>query len=239
MSLVNETFLRLSALPLSSVSREIPLARYTRFGLGGPADLFVETADVNNFIEALRIARGSGLPFVVIGGGTNIIADDAGYRGIVLRLVNRAIRSEAESVYVESGAVLQHLVDFTIDHGLEGLNTMTGIPGFTGAAIYGNAGAYGHSISESVTRVRFFDGEGDGTVREINNAACEFHYRESIFKRNKHWIILSADIDSPCRRREGSSRDADRILDTRNKKYPPTMKCAGSIFKNFSRRRTP
>ena len=68
---------------------------------------------------------------------------------------------------------------------------MTGIPGSTGAAVYGNAGAYGHSIMERVSRVHFFDGSG---IREFNNAECEFHYRESIFKRHKEWIIFSAEL---------------------------------------------
>ena len=230
MSLVDETFERLSAIPQSTVLRNIPLARYTRFGIGGPADLFFETADADNFIEALRIARVSGLASVVIGGGTNLIVADAGYRGIVLRLTNRAMRATGETVYVESGAVLQNLVDFTVDQGLKGLDTMTGIPGFTGAAIYGNAGAYGHSIAERLSRVRFFDGTG---IREIGNPECRFQYRESIFKRNKSWIILSADIALDRADAQALRQGADKILDIRNKKYPPTMKCAGSIFKNF------
>ena len=66
---------------------------------------------------------------------------------------------------------------------------MTGIPGWVGGAIYGNAGAYGHSLHECVESVRFFDG---ARVCEITNAACEFRYRESVFKRRKDWIVLSA-----------------------------------------------
>jgi len=226
----DETFRRLGALPQTTLLRDVPLARYTRFGIGGPADLFVETAHTDDFIEALRIVRLSGIPFVVIGGGTNLIVADSGFRGVVLRLINRAIRATGDNVYVESGAVLQDLVDFTIDRGLKGLDTMTGIPGFTGAAIYGNAGAYGHSIAERIARVRFFDGE---SIREIDNAACEFHYRESIFKRNKSWIVLSADMALEQADTRALRESAGKILDIRNRKYPPTMKCAGSIFKNF------
>ena len=108
--------------------------------------------------------------------------------------------------------------------------TSTGIPGFTGAAIYGNAGAYGHSIAERLSRVRFFDGT---SIREIGNPECQFQYRESIFKRNKSWIILSAEIELDSADAQALRQSADKILDIRNKKYPPTMKCAGSIFKNF------
>jgi len=133
-------------------------------------------------------------------------------------------------VSVESGASLQTLVDFTVDAGLKGLETMTGIPGFTGAAVYGNAGAYGHSIAERISLVRFFDGV---KVRQFGNAQCEFHYRESVFKRHKEWIIFSAELAMEPGDASALRETSDKILAIRNKKYPPTMKCAGSIFKNF------
>ncbi|HWE51647.1 MAG TPA: UDP-N-acetylmuramate dehydrogenase [Bryobacteraceae bacterium] len=230
MNRVQETLERLSGLPGVTVRRDVPLAAYTRFGIGGPADILVETSDPEAFIEARKIAAGSGLASVVIGGGTNLIVADEGFRGVVLKLTNRSVRASGTSVNVDSGLSLQELVDFTVGLGLKGLETMTGIPGFVGAAIYGNAGAYGHSIMERISSVRFFDGEG---VREIGNAGCEFRYRESVFKRNKDWIIFSAEL-SMERGEAGSLHEiADKILTTRNKKYPPTMKCAGSIFKNY------
>jgi UDP-N-acetylmuramate dehydrogenase len=107
---------------------------------------------------------------------------------------------------------------------------MTGIPGSTGAAIYGNAGAYGHSIAERVATVRFFDGSA---VRDFNNAQCEFHYRESVFKKHKAWIVFSAMLNMEPGDAGVLRAAADKILSVRNQKYPPTMKCAGSIFKNF------
>jgi UDP-N-acetylmuramate dehydrogenase len=140
------------------------------------------------------------------------------------------MRVEGDTVFVEAGVVLQSLVDTTVSAGLKGLETMTGIPGFTGAAIYGNAGAYGHSISERISKVRFFDGD---RVREIDRAGCEFRYRQSIFKHNKEWIILSAELALEPADADLLSAVSEKILSTRNKKYPPTMKCAGSIFKNF------
>ena len=234
MNRVQETADRLSGLaaahPGICVGRDIPLAQHTRFGIGGPADIFVEISDTASFIDAKKIAAASGLPTVVIGGGTNLVVSDDGYRGVVLKLVNQGLRASGNSVSVESGVVLQNLVDFTVDRGLKGLETMTGIPGFTGAAIYGNAGAYGHSIMERVSRVQFFDGE---TEREFGNAGCEFRYRESIFKRHKDWIILSAELAMESGDAGALRAKADQILSTRNKKYPPTMKCAGSIFKNY------
>ncbi|MDE3197706.1 MAG: UDP-N-acetylmuramate dehydrogenase [Acidobacteriota bacterium] len=230
MTLVRETFARLSGLPEIQAELDAPLSRHTRFGIGGPADIYAETGNAETFIEALRIAQESGLETVVIGSGTNLIVSDDGFRGVVLKLANRGLSSDGASVHAESGVPLQALVDFTIDRGLKGLDTMTGIPGSTGAAVYGNAGAYGHSISESILTVRFFDGS---SIRDFQNTECHFQYRESIFKKHKDWIILSADLlltpdDSAALR-----ASADKILTVRNQKYPPTMKCAGSIFKNF------
>src|ERR1700692_207017 len=90
-----------------------------------------------------------------------------------------------------AAAVWEALVDFTTARGLKGLETLAGIPGSVGAAVYGNAGAYGHSISERVHKVRFLDG---GQVRVFDREECEFQYRESIFKDHKEWIILSTEL---------------------------------------------
>src|SRR5262249_24964352 len=111
-----------------------------------------------------------------------------------------------------------------------GVETLAGIPGWAGAAVYGNAGAYGHSISERVVSVRFFDGE---RVRVFDNAECEFAYRESIFKRHKEWIIFSTDLALTPHDAIALAKISEDILKIRNEKFPPTMKCAGSIFKNF------
>lgn len=218
-------------IPNVTVLRDEPLVLHARFGIGGPALMYVESADEVPFLEALRVARASDLPWVVIGGGSNLVVSDDGFRGIVLRYTGNGLRRDSEdSVWFEAGADLQALVDFAIDEGLGGIHTMTGIPGSTGGAVYGNAGAYGHSISESLLCARFFDGAG---IRSLDNPGCEFRYRESIFKREKEWIILSASLKLEPAPREELRKTADDILKIRNEKYPPTMKCAGSIFKNL------
>jgi UDP-N-acetylmuramate dehydrogenase len=229
-SVLGETYEHLLALPGITVLRDTLLSEYTRFGIGGPADLFASTSDAESFIAALRIARASGLQTVVIGGGTNLVVSDEGFRGVVLKLANDQLYADGETVHVDSGVALQTLVDFTVDGGLKGIETMTGIPGSTGAAVYGNAGAYGHSIMERVSRVHFFDGVG---IRQFNNAECEFHYRESIFKRHKEWIVITTELAMERGDAAALREKADGIRTIRDKKYPPTMKCAGSIFKNF------
>lgn len=230
MSTTEETLARLSEIPDLRVIPGAVLARYTRFGIGGPADLYAETDKPESFIAALDVARASGLDYVVIGGGTNLIVSDAGFPGLVLKLIANRIQIHAEKATAEGGAVLQDLVDLTTAEGLRGLETMTGIPGSVGAAVYGNAGAYGHSISERVESVRFYDGR---EIRIFDNTQCHFHYRESIFKKHKEWIILSVTLGLTRADAAELKAQADGILSIRNEKYPPTMKCAGSIFKNF------
>jgi UDP-N-acetylmuramate dehydrogenase len=224
------TWARLTEIPNLTVARDEPLSAHTRFAIGGPADLYAETESVESFIQALAAARASGRDYMVMGGGTNLIVSDAGFRGIMLRFAARRILAAGDRVHCDAGAVLQDLVDFSINHGLQGLETLAGIPGSVGAAVYGNAGAYGHSIAERVRRVRFFDGE---CVRVFDNAECEFHYRESAFKRHKEWIVFSAELRLTPADARALRTTADDIVKVRNEKFPVTMKCAGSIFKNF------
>src|SRR5712692_10305275 len=98
MSGTEETLRRLAAVPSLQVSRCVPLSRYTRFGIGGPADIFAETGEVEAFSAAMNIARASGLGFVVIGGGTNLIVADAGFRGVVLRFAGGRLMAAGNRV---------------------------------------------------------------------------------------------------------------------------------------------
>jgi UDP-N-acetylmuramate dehydrogenase len=221
---------RLAAIPHLTISTRVPLSRYTRFAIGGPAEIYGETDRDESFVQALAVAKASGLEHVVIGSGTNLIVSDEGFPGIVLRYTARRITSADHRILVEAGAVLQDLVDFANERGLKGLETLAGIPGSAGAAVYGNAGAYGHSISERVHHVRFYDGE---RVRVFSNAECEFHYRESVFKRYKEWIIFSAELHMDFAAPGELQGISAEIVKVRNEKFPVTMKCAGSIFKNF------
>ncbi len=192
--------------------------------------VFVEAASEEAFAGALRLSQSSGAACCVIGAGTNLIVSDQGFDGIVLRLVAHAIGREGAMVRAQAGAELQALVDYCIDQGLRGLETMTGIPGSVGAAIYGNAGAYGHSIDERVRQVRFLDGR---QIRSFGAAECQFHYRESIFKEHKDWVVLSVELSMTPAPSAELRLTADEIFKIRLAKYPATMKCAGSIFKNL------
>jgi len=230
MTVRKEIVDQLASIPNVSVSEGVLLSRHTRFGIGGPAGVFVQAASEEAFTEAFRMAQSSGAAYCVIGDGTNLIVSDRGFDGIVLRLAAKAIFHSGATVRAEAGAALQALVDYCIDHGLRGLETMTGIPGSVGAALYGNAGAYGHSIEERVRQVRFLDGPA---VRSFGPAECQFHYRESVFKEHKDWIILDVELGMTPASVAELRQTADEIFKIRLAKYPLTMKCAGSIFKNL------
>jgi UDP-N-acetylmuramate dehydrogenase len=230
MPSTEETQQRLAEIPNLTVLTDAPLSRYTRFGIGGPADIYAETESVDAFVAALTSARASGWPVMVIGDGTNLIVSGAGFRGVVLRYRASGLTADGTRVSADAGAVLQDLVDFTVDRGLKGLETLAGIPGSVGAAVYGNAGAYGHSISERVISVRFYDGRA---VRVFDNAACEFRYRESVFKGHKEWIVFSTELLLDAADAGMLRKTADDIVKIRSEKFPVTMKCAGSIFKNL------
>ncbi len=221
---------RLHAIPGLEVSENVLLSGCTRFAIGGPARWLVDVSTEESLAAVIAEIRRAGIPFTLIGGGTNLIVSDDGFPGVVLRYIARGIEASGPVVRVEAGAALQSLVDFSIEHELGGLETLTGIPGWVGGAIYGNAGAYGHSIQERVESVRIFDG---CIFREFDNAACGFAYRESVFKQHKDWMITSATLRLQPADAAALSNKANGILTIRNEKYPPTMRCAGSIFKNL------
>ena len=221
---------RLAAISNAEVLLNAPLASYTRFGIGGPASLLFDARRECALIEALHVVHDLRLPCVLIGGGTNLIVSDSGFRGIVLRYTGSEIAQRDRALQIEAGADLQDVVDRSVALGLKGLETMTGIPGYLGGAVYGNAGAYGHSLQEIVESVRFFDGK---QVRLFRNPECEFRYRSSIFKTNKNWIVLAAELNFAAHDSAELHKVSHDIRTIRDAKYPPTMKCAGSIFKNL------
>ena len=220
----------LNAVAGAQIFKDVPLAGYTRFALGGPASLLFDTDSELAFVEALKVMSGTDDPRVVIGGGTNLVVADAGFDGVVLRYTGNRMERQGITLQADAGAVLQSVVDFSILQGLKGLETMTGIPGYLGGAVYGNAGAYGRSIHQMAERVRFAVG---GEIREFDNAAV----RVSVIARaSSKGIRIGLFCRPPCALtkaiRESWRRSADEIRTLRDAKYPPTMKCAGSIFKN-------
>lgn len=227
---LREAELGLRAIEGLVVQRDVDLSGLTRFGIGGPADILADTDQPQAFAAAVRLCREHRAPYYVLGNGTNVIVSDAGFRGVILRFTARSIERDGARLESDAGASLEALVDTAVEASLKGLETLARIPGSVGAAVYGNAGAYGHSISESVEWVRFFDGE---TVRQVDNAGCEFEYRGSVFKRNKGWMIFRCGLALDPASGQELRKIADDITAVRDEKFPPSMRCAGSIFKNL------
>ena len=220
----------LGAIKGLRVAERVPLSQHTRFAIGGPADLFGLASTPRALGEAFGAAREAGVPCYLLGDGSNVVAADEGFRGLVLRYTAADLAYRDGAVEAASGGSLQALVDLTIEHGLAGMHTLERIPGSVGGAVYGNAGAYGHQIDEFVERVDFLDGN---EIRSFGPAQCEFEYRESIFKRRKEWLILGTRLVLPSGDATALRARAREIREIRDEKFPPTMRCAGSIFKNL------
>ena len=221
---------RLRAIEGLHLETAVPLRAHTRFDVGGPADLFARAASPSALGEAFVSTRRAGVPFYLLGDGTNVVASDEGFRGLVARYTADGLVYRDGAIEADAGGSLQALVDLTLEHGLEGLHTLERIPGSVGGAIYGNAGAYGNQIDEFVRRVDFLDGT---TVRSFGPRECEFEYRESVFKRRKDWLIVGVRLVLPRGDPAALRVRAAEIREIRDEKFPPTMRCAGSIFKNL------
>ena len=220
----------LAAIAGVRVHRNVSLATLARFAMGGPAAVLAESSDPKVFAAALDMVRASGCPWIVLGGGTNLIAEDAGYPGVILRFRGARMHVRGNTIWVEAGADLEALVDASVDAGLEGLHTMKRIPGWVGGAVYGNAGAYGHSLHEFVEHVQYLE---DGRECAATLAECEFAYRHSAFKTHKNRVVIAVQLKLPKGDADALRARATEIQRTRDAKFPPTMRCAGSIFKNF------
>ena len=208
----------------------VPLKDHTRFAIGGPADFFAWADRPSALAEAYVAAQRGRIPFYLLGDGSNVVVSDAGFRGLIVRYAADGLAFSDGAIEADAGGSLQALVDLTIKHGLEGMHTLTRIPGSVGGAVYGNAGAYGHQIDEFVERVDFVDGT---KIRSFGLEQCEFEYRESVFKRRKDWLIVGVRLVLPSGDMGELRSRAEEIRSIRDAKFPPTMRCAGSIFKNL------
>jgi UDP-N-acetylmuramate dehydrogenase len=154
--------------------------------VGGPARFFTEAEDEAAVIEALGWAQSRGLPVVVLGGGSNMLIADRGLEALVLRIGIRGIATSIEGDVVTltagAGEPWEPLVERAVSSGWAGIECLSGIPGDTGAAPIQNVGAYGQEVAETIARVRLVE-RATGSIEELDNAACGFGYRDSIFKR--------------------------------------------------------
>lgn len=207
------------------------LSRHTSFGIGGPADFFVEASGALEIAEGIELASQRNLPYFVMGGGTNILFSDQGFRGVVIRISDGGIVVHGTVIQAGAGMSLQLLTEAARQYALSGMENLAGIPGSFGGAIRGNAGAFGTEIGSLVRRVKIFHRE-TGMVEELLQEACAFGYRQSFFKSHKELIILSAEIDLVTGDGGTIGSAMERIMALRESKHTQSAQCAGSFFIN-------
>jgi len=212
--------------------RRVSLRRHSSFRIGGPADYFFAAQSSQELKSCLRFVRERSLPYYVIGSGTNMLFDDAGFRGLILKNEVRGINHNRGEgiVTVLSGTSLSDLVSFALEEGLEGIEFAAGIPGTVGGAVFGNAGAWGLSIGQQLEEAVVLDPQGNET--RVGKDFFEFGYRDSSLKR-RHLPVVEAAFKLR-KGDKGLIRDRiDENLAKRKSPCPsPKMAYAGSFFKN-------
>lgn len=158
----------------------VSLAPFTTLQIGGPARWFAETETEEEIAEGVEFARSRGLPFFVLGGGSNLLVRDAGFEGLVMHMGLRGIRQDGDCFDVGGGEPWDAFVGHSVERGYAGIECLAGIPGTVGATPVQNVGAYGQEVAETIVKVRAFDTER-GKFVELAAAECEFAYRRSIF----------------------------------------------------------
>ncbi len=212
------------------LQQNVPFSEITTVGIGGNISFLIVALDQEELIDIVRFSVSNQIPFLVIGGGSNLLVSDEGFDGLVIQNQITGITQTDNRLTVKPGTILQNLVDYTIEHSLSGIHKMTGIPGTVGGAVYGNAGAYGQTISDHLISVLAYDYAND-QIKTFQKELCNFSYRESEFKKNKA-LILAVEFEFSPGDKETLQQEADSCLALRLKKYPPGIKCPGSFFKN-------
>ena len=182
------------------VHTNIPLKNYTTMKLGGPARFMVEVRTVDEVIAVHRNARSKNLPIFILGGGSNVIASDAGFNGIVIRIRIPGFEVIADdlnttTIKIGAGENWDNVVKQTVDLNLSGIEAMSMIPGTSGAAPVQNVGAYGQEIADTLVSLEAYDSQTDAMV-VLENAACGFAYRDSIFRGDQkgRYVITSITL---------------------------------------------
>lgn len=171
---------------------DVPLAPLTTLELGGPAAFFASVRSEAELRDSLRWAREEGLPTAVLGGGSNLIVPDHGYRGLVIHMAIDDLELLGDgSLHAGAGVPWERVVDRSVAAGWAGVECLTGIPGSTGATPIQNVGAYGQEVSETIDRVRAVD-RARLEPLEMLATECDFSYRDSCFKREPDRFVVTA-----------------------------------------------
>lgn len=219
-----------AALGDDRVQRDAPLAPLTTFKVGGRADWLVTVRGGDEIRRVLEVARASGLPVTVLGGGSNVLIADAGLRGVVMRIHGGDARQiDREHVRADAGMTINGLVRWTIGRGIAGLEAWAGTPGTVGGAVHGNAHFRGRLISELIARVTLVSPAGD--VVEVPVEAMEFGYDYSRLHRTRE-VVVDATFRVGAGAVEALRATARESLAFRKRTQPLESASAGCIFQN-------
>ena len=212
------------------IKENISLAKHTTFKIGGPARYFCIAKNKKDLIEAIKWAKQKKVPFFVLGGGSNVLALDQGYKGLVIKIQNSKFKIHNSEIYAEAGAKLEDLVKLSAKVSLTGLEWAAGIPGTIGGAVYGNAQAFDIKMSDIIKSVEVLDA-GTLEIKSLNKKDCQFLEKKSIFKHNKNLIILSVNLELKKGDKKEIQKAVKEHLQIRKKRHPG-FPSAGSIFVN-------
>lgn len=213
-----------------SVQRDVPLAKYTTFQIGGNCDLLVKPTSITELDYIMELLIKEKVPHFILGNGSNLLVSDAGYRGVIVLMTGlTAIEKISENqIACSAGVSLGRLCSFAQTHSLSGLEFAWGIPGTVGGAVYMNAGAYGGEMKDVLESCTFLDESGQKQV--LLSEQMELGYRSSIFSKQNaliEWAVFRLIPD-----------DADAIktrmqdyIGRRTSKQPLDFPSAGSVFK--------
>ncbi len=207
-----------------------PLSKHTSFRIGGPADAFVTPENAEDLGKVLAFCAENGLQKEVIGNGTNILAADEGYRGVVIQILRNFgnLRIEGETVHADAGILLSALSSACTEKGLAGFEFASGIPGTLGGAVFMNAGAYGGEMKDVITEARVFE-PGMG-VYALSLDDLQLGYRTSAI-RDTEKVVLGVTLQLHEGDPETSRARVLELKEQRTSKQPLEFPSAGSTFK--------
>jgi UDP-N-acetylmuramate dehydrogenase len=239
---MNYTFLTQS-LGRDRLKFDEPLSKHTYFKLGGPADLLYEARTTEELSSCVQAAILYKVPYFVIGGGSNILVTDQGYRGLIIKNKTGNIQLKGFAGGVEKGkldlkeAIVQAdsgvpanlLIRYTLDQGLSGLEHMLGLPGSVGGAVYNNSHHLGHLFGDHIIEVECLDAEGK--IKKYTQKELKFDYDYSIFHKTKE-VILSATFQLKRGDKDALWEIANTAVKRRASTQPLGAPSSGCIFKN-------
>lgn len=205
-----------------------PLSKHTTFKIGGPAKYFITITETSKLIELLQFLDAEGVSYLVFGGGSNMLASDEGFDGVVIDIATRELQIDGTRVVAQAGCITVEVAQKTMQASLTGFEWGVGVPGTIGGALRGNAGAMGREMKDSVTEISIYK---DGEVEIWDAAQCDFGYRSSRVK-HEGGVVLSVTLQLEKATDKSGMQQALQYLKYRNTTQPQGFASTGCIFKN-------